>query len=138
MQKIKQFFWKVRAQVYSKFVYVFRLGYRSPVTFKMKLSVTTVNSSFHLLHSFCHKEPRLKCCMGLILNIVTSIKLPKDMRRHLPWSSATLGNYEKLTRLDTQKIYFQRCFCIRLSFFVFNNKWTKWNYQLIDTDCDFL
>ena len=55
----------------------FRAGSKSPVTFKIKLSVTTVNSSSQLL-PFCHKELHLRCCIEVELNIVTwSIKILK-------------------------------------------------------------
>ena len=43
---------------------------RSPLTFKTKLSVTTVNSGLQLLPIFCHKELHLRCGMGLELDIV--------------------------------------------------------------------
>ena len=39
----------------------------NPVTFKMKLSVTTVRNSSQLL-LFFHKELHLTCCLGLELN----------------------------------------------------------------------
>ena len=45
--------------------------FRSPVTFKTKLYVTTVNNNFQPLPIFCHKELHLRCCIGLELNIVT-------------------------------------------------------------------
>ena len=48
-----------------------RVESRGPVTFKMKLSVTTVNNSFQLLPVFCHKDLNLRCCIGLELNIKT-------------------------------------------------------------------
>ena len=44
---------------------------RSPVTFKMKLYVTTVNNSFQPLTIFSHKELHLRCHIGPELNIVT-------------------------------------------------------------------
>ena len=57
----------------------FRAGSKSPVTFKMKLSVTTVNSSSQLL-PFCHKELHLRCCIEVELNIVTwSTKILKTI-----------------------------------------------------------
>ena len=42
-------------------------------------------------------------------------KISKTHWGHSPWSSATLGKYEKLTVLDPLKIHFQRFFT--LSFF---------------------
>ena len=61
----------------------FRVGSTSPATFKMKLSITTVNNSFHLCHIFCYKELHLKCCIGLELNIVTwSTRILKGIGRH--------------------------------------------------------
>ena len=49
----------------------FRVRSRSPVTFKTKLYVTTVNNSFQPLPIFRHKELHLRCCIGLELSIVT-------------------------------------------------------------------
>ena len=49
----------------------FRAGSRSPVTFKMKLYVTTVNNSFQQLPIFNHNKLHNRCCIGLGLNIVT-------------------------------------------------------------------
>ena len=61
----------------------FRVGSTSPVTFKTKLSITTVNNSFQLCPIFCHKELHLKCCIGLELNIVTwSKKILKGIGGH--------------------------------------------------------
>ena len=114
-----------------------RVGSRSPITFKTKVSVTTVNYCFQLLPIFCHEELHLRCCIGLGLNIITwSMKLLKNMRGHLQWSSATLGKYEKLTLLDTLKIHFQMFFALDLVFCIYI-KWTKWSYQLIDANCGF-
>ena len=48
-----------------------RVGSRSAITFKIKLYVTTVNSSFQPLPIFCHKDLHLRVCIGLDLNIVT-------------------------------------------------------------------
>ena len=48
----------------------YRDGSRSPVTFKTKLSVRTVNNSFQLFFIFCHKELHLRRCIGLEWNIV--------------------------------------------------------------------
>ena len=83
---------------------------KSPVTFKTKLYVTTVNNSFQPLPIFCHKELHLRCHIGLELNVVTSTKILKAIGGH------HLHDQEKLTRLDTLKIHFQRFFCIKLSF----------------------
>ena len=101
----------------------FIVGSRSLVRFKTKLSVTTIDSNFHLLPIFCHKKLHLRCCIGLLLNIVTCpVKILKGIRGCLPWSTATLGKYEKLTVLDALKIHFQRffalswVFCIKLNF----------------------
>ena len=83
----------------------FRVVSRSPLTFKTKLSVTTINESFQLLPIFCHKELLFRCCIGLVLNIVAwYMKHLKDMRKHLQWSSTTLVKYEKL--------HFQRFFAL--------------------------
>ena len=62
----------------------FRVRYRSPVTFKMKLYVTkltTVPITF-----FCLKELYLRCCTGLKLNIVIwSTKILKVIGGHSLW-----------------------------------------------------
>ena len=42
----------------------FRVRPGSPVTFKMKLFVTTVNNCFQLFHIFFYKEFHLRCCIG--------------------------------------------------------------------------
>ena len=47
----------------------FRVRSRSPVTFKIKPCVTTVNNSFQPLPIFCHKELHFRCNIGLELNI---------------------------------------------------------------------
>ena len=79
--------------------------------------VTTVNNSFQPLPIFCHKELHLRCCIGLELNIVTrSTKILKSVGdlfpfRH-PWSTATLGKFEKLTLLDALKLHFQTFFAL--------------------------
>ena len=49
----------------------FRVGSRKPVTFKIKLCVTTVNNSFQPLPIFHHEELHHRCCIGFGLNIVT-------------------------------------------------------------------
>ena len=49
----------------------FIAGSRSPVTFKMKLHITTIKNSFKPLPILCHKELYLRRCIGLKLNIVT-------------------------------------------------------------------
>ena len=49
----------------------FRVSTRSPVTFKIRLYVTTVNNSFQTLPIFCYEEVHLGGCIGLDLNIVT-------------------------------------------------------------------
>ena len=91
----------------------FRVGSRGPVTFKIKLYVTTVKYSLQLLPVFCQKEIHLRCCIGLELNIATqSAKILKGFRGHSPRSSATLGKYEKHTLQDALKIHFQRFFAL--------------------------
>ena len=56
---------------------------KSPVTFKTKLSVTTVNYSFQPFTIFRQKELHLRCCIGLELNIVTwPTKILKGIGRH--------------------------------------------------------
>ena len=77
----------------------FRVGSRSSVTFKTKLSVTAVGTSFQLQSVyFCQKELHLKCCKGLELNIVTqATKILKGFRDIPPCQSVTLAQYEQLT-----------------------------------------
>ena len=70
----------------------FRVGFRSPVTYRIKFYVTTVNNSFQPLPIFCHKELHLRCCIKLELNIVTwSIKILKGIRWHPPIIECNLG-----------------------------------------------
>ena len=59
----------------------FRIRPRSPVTFKMKLFVTTVNNCFQLFHIFCNKEFHLRCCIGpWTLDIAAwPTKIPKSI-----------------------------------------------------------
>ena len=91
----------------------FRVGFRSPVTSKTKLYVTTVNNSFQPLPVFCWKEHHLRYCIGFELNIVTqSTKILKGIRGHCPRSSATLGKYEKHTHQDALKLHYQRFFAL--------------------------
>ena len=52
----------------------FRVGSRSPVTFKSKLCVKAVNNSFQPLPIFCHKDVHVGCSILLKLDIVTSTK----------------------------------------------------------------
>ena len=115
--------WLLKKSI-SFVIMCFRVGSRSPMTFKTKLSVTTVNSSFQVIPIFYHKELYLRYCIGLVLNIVTwSMKHLKDMGGvggvgHLPWLSATLGKYKKLTLLDILKIHFQTFFALDEVFFI--------------------
>ena len=110
--------WLLKKSI-SFVIMCFRVGSRSPMTFKTKLSVTTVNSSFQVIPIFYHKELYLRYCIGLVVNIVTwSTKHLKDMRGHLPWLSAILGKYEKLTLLDTLKIHFQTFFALDQVFLI--------------------
>ena len=61
----------------------FRVGCRSPVTFKTELYVTTFKNSFQLLPISFHKVLHLSCCIGLKLNIVTRFtKFLKGIRGH--------------------------------------------------------
>ena len=65
----------------------FRVRSRSPVTFKAKLYVTTVNNSFQPLPIFCRKELHLRCCIGLELNIVIwSAKILKGIGVQIFWN----------------------------------------------------
>ena len=89
----------------------FKVGFRSPVTFKMKLSVTTVKNSSQLLPFFGTKIPIIKCRVRKI------------------W---------KLTLLDPLKMIF-RDFSYEMKLLEFNIKWTKWSqYQLNDIDCEII
>ena len=89
-----------------------RVGSRSAITFKIKLSVTTGNSSFQPLPIFCHKDLHLKSLHRARFEYCNMIH--KNSSRY--WghphlrlrSSATLWKYENLTLLDAVKIHFQR------------------------------
>ena len=84
----------------------FRVGSTSPVTFKMKLSVTTVNYSFQLFPIFCHKKLHLRCCIGLELSIViSSTKILKGTGWHHHDGVISRGNIKN-----------SKVFCIKLSF----------------------
>ena len=105
----------------------FRVESRSPVTFKAKLSVTTFNkvSSYYLI--FCNKELRPRCCIGLELNIVTwSTTILKDIGTP-PMIECNLGKIWKTHSPRCTKNTFPEFFRIKLSFFAFKIKWTKWS-----------
>ena len=130
----------------------FRVGSRSPATFKTELSVTTVNNSFQLYPIFCHKEFRLRCFVWLKLSIVTwSTKIWGVLwyQGAPPMIECNLGNIWKTHFLRCSKNTFPEVFHInylstnptkwsntlkrfigvdawRVEFFAFNNKWTKW------------
>ena len=124
----------------------FRVRSRSPVTFKRKLYVTTVNNSFQSLPIFYHKELQLRCCIGLDLNNVTwSTKIlkgtgdhpsptPSPLYTHIhthTLSSATLGKYLKLTLLDALTTHLQRFF-IKLSFlYLISNGLNRVSFNLL-------
>ena len=95
----------------------FRVRSRNPAIFNMKLYVTTVNNSFQSWPIFRHKELHLRCWKRLALNIVTwSTKILKGMTHtSTPWSSATLGKYEKHTLLDALKTHLE-VFNIKFNF----------------------
>ena len=87
----------------------FRVGSTSPVTFKMKLSVTTVHYSFQLCPIFCHKKLHLRCCIGLELSIViSSTKILKGIGWHHHDGVQYRGNIKN-----------SKVFCIKLSFLYF-------------------
>ena len=89
----------------------FRVGSRSPVTFKTNLYVTTVNNSFRLLASSLMLHRRE------LNNMTWSTKILKSIEGHLPpflLSSLLLGKYEKLTLIDALKIHFQRFFALNI------------------------
>ena len=89
----------------------FRVGSRSPVTFKTNLYVTTVNNSFRLLASSLMLHRRE------LNNMTWSTKILKSIEGHLPpflLSSSLLGKYEKLTLIDALKIHFQRFFALNI------------------------
>ena len=84
---------------------------RSPVTFKMKLYVLTVNNSFQPL------APSFMLHRGDLNNVTWSRKTLKGIEGHLPpflLLRAPLGKYEKLTLLDALKIDFQRFFTLSI------------------------
>ena len=67
----------------------FRVGYRSPVIFTMKLFVTTVNSH-HPLANFWRKGLNLAWCIGLEVNIVKwSANILKGIEGHPTMLGAT-------------------------------------------------
>ena len=69
------------------------------ITFKMKLYVTTVNSIFQPLPTFCHKQLYPRCCVGFELNTV--IKSIKNSEMY--WGTPLL---------DALKIHFQKLFTL--------------------------
>ena len=55
------------------------------ITFKTKLYVTTVNSIFQPLPTFCHKQLYPRCCVGFELNtVIKSIKNSEMYWGHAP------------------------------------------------------
>ena len=89
----------------------FRVGSRSPVTFKTNLYVTTVKNSFRILASSLMLHRRE------LNNMTWSTKILKGIEGHLPpflLSSSLLGKYEKLTLIDALKIHFQRFFALNI------------------------
>ena len=93
----------------------FRVRSRSPVTFKAKLYVTTVNNNFQPLPISRHKGLHLRCCIGLKLSIVTwSTKIIKGIGVHLahPITKCNLGKIWKSTLQDALKLYLQRFFAL--------------------------
>ena len=104
----------------------FRAGKRSPVTFKTKLSVTTVNSSFQLL-----PELHIRCSTGFELNIVTwSTDLLKVIpkKQNLPMIESNLEKIWKTHTPRCPKKKFSEFF--RIKFFAFKimeSIWTHWN-----------
>ena len=90
----------------------FRVQSRSPVTFKTKLSVTTIINTFLLLYTyqFFHTKSSFldvttKCCSKIHEN-----SNRYWLRGEPLWLSVTLGKYQKLALLDAVKIHFQRFF----------------------------
>ena len=82
-----------------------RVRSRSPVTFTIKLYVTTAKC-FLPLPIFCHKELHLRYCIGLELNLVTwSKKILKGIGAP-PMIDCNFGEIEKLPLLDALKIHF--------------------------------
>ena len=64
---------KIYIYIYILYIYIyiyiyisFRAGSRSPATFKMKLSVKTIDNSFHLLPAFCHKKLHLIPALNIV------------------------------------------------------------------------
>ena len=92
----------------------FRVRSRSTVTFKAKLSVTIVNNNFQLLSVFCNKELHLRRWIGLVLNIVTFIKLLKQEAP--PMIQCNLGKIWKTHSPRYPENTSPEVFCIRLSF----------------------
>ena len=72
----------------------FRVRSRSLVTFKTKLYVTTVNTSFQPLFISCHKEFYLSYFIGLELNIVTwYTKILKSIGSQITFPEVLAINY---------------------------------------------
>ena len=89
----------------------FKVQSRSPVTFKMKVYVLTVNNSFQPL------APSFMLHGGELNNVTWSTKILKGIKCHLPpllLLSAPLGKYEKLTLQDALKIDFRRFFTLSI------------------------
>ena len=107
----------------SKFIYVFQSQiYRSPVTFKTKLFVTTANH-FQPLPIFVIESSILGPGIGLELNVVTwSTRIMIGFEDHLLPShywKQTWEKNEKLTLLDELVDVFN------IKFFAFNIKLAK-------------
>ena len=87
----------------------FRVGSRSPVTFRTKLYVTTVNSSFQPLPVLVTKSSLLDAAKAYTeyYNMIH-----KNSKRYQGALTMTLKKYERLTFLDALKIHFQKFFAL--------------------------
>ena len=97
----------------------FRIRSGRPVTFKTKLSVTTVNNCSQLLTFFCLKELHLRCCIRLELNIVIWFKKNlKGIKEHPPMIECSVGKLWKAHSPWFPKNTFPEVF--HISCFAFN------------------
>ena len=94
----------------------FRVQSRDPVTFKTKVSGTTVNNSFLPLPIFSHKE--------LHLNVAAKYENFNGYWG-TPIIECSTGKISKTNSPRCPKNTFSEVF--RIKFFAFNVKWIKWS-----------
>ena len=102
----------------------FKVRSKSPVKFRLKLCVTTVNNSFQLLPIFLSQRApglQLRCWKEFGWNSVTFTKILKGIVGYPPWLSATLRKYKQFTFLNALKIHFQRFFALDCFLYLISN-----------------